>query len=50
MEFGRSIEYSIGKEPYTRGGGGANAWIFSKKSKLRTSLDQQSEILYNMLL
>ena len=50
MKFGELIEYNIRniflEKAYTKSGGEASPRLFSKKSKLRISLDQQSEILY----
>ena len=49
MKFGQLIEYKMRKnfleKSYTKCGGEASPKPFYKKSKLSTSLDQQSEML-----
>ena len=50
MKYGHLIEYNLTnmflQKSYIKCGGETNPRTFSKKSKLHTSLDQQSEIVY----
>ena len=54
MKFGQLIENNLrnifGEKSYTKCGGKAIHKPFSKKPKLSISLDQQSKILYSLLL
>ena len=54
MEFGQLREYYMRhiflEKSYTKCGDETSFRPFSKKSKLRISLDQQSENLYSLLL
>ena len=54
MKFGHLIKYNIRNiflgKAYSRCGGKASPGLFSKKSKLNISLDQQSEMLYSLFL
>ena len=54
MKFGQLIEYKRRKnfleKLFTKCGRETSPRPFSKNSKLSISLDQQSEILYNLLL
>ena len=54
MAFGPLIEYNMRniflEKWYTECSGETIPWPFSKKSKLSISLDQQSKVLYGLLL
>ena len=54
MKFGQLIGYNMRniflEKAYTECGGEASLRHFSEKSKLSISLDQQSEMLYSLLL
>ena len=54
MKFGQLIKYNIRniflEKLYTKYGGETSPRPFSKKSKLRLSLDQQSKVLYSLFL
>ena len=52
MKFGQLIEYNMRniflEKSYTKCGGETITRLFSKKSKLRISLDQQYKFLYSL--
>ena len=54
MRYGQSIEYIMRnnflEKSNTRCGRETSSILFKKKSKLRTSLEQQSELSYSLLL
>ena len=54
LKFSRLIEHNMRhiflEKSCTKSGGEASPRPFSKKSKLSTSLDQQSEMLYSLFL
>ena len=54
MKFGRLIECNMKniflEKSYTKYGGETSPRPFSEKLKLRISLDQESEVLYSLLL
>ena len=54
MKFGQLIEYNMKniflEKSYTKCGGGTSPRPFPGKSKLSISLDQQSKVLYTLLL
>ena len=54
MKFGQLIEYNMGntflEESYTKFGAETSHRNFFKKSRFSISLDQQSEILYSLIL
>ena len=54
IKFGQLIEYNMRniflEKSYTKCGGENSSRLFYKKSKLRISLDQQSEMLYRLFL
>ena len=54
MKFGKLIEYNLEniflEKSYTKCGGETMPSLFSKKSKLNIYLNQQSQVLYSLLL
>ena len=54
MKFGHLIEYNMRnvflEKSYTKYGGETSPRLFSGKSKLTISLDQQSKVLYSLFL
>ena len=54
MKFGNLIEYNMRnvflEKSYTKYGGETSPRLFSGKSKLTISLDQQSKVLYSLFL
>ena len=54
IKVGYLIEHNLKnlflQKSYTKCGGETSSKLFSKKSKLKISLNEQSEMLYNLLL